>query len=101
MFCFLVWNLIRKNSTKLFNFKIGRTAVISDLGLAKPLAESAGTFCGTEGYMAPEIGKSPYGTAVDIYALGAMMLCDLLPACGQMKPVDKLKEVASCPIEFY
>jgi len=45
---------------------------ITDFGLAKSMGDSdeAKSVCGSYGYVAPEIGRSKYTTAVDLYSLG-------------------------------
>lgn len=60
---------LKKISNNSYICKIG------DFGLARPIGneENAGTNCGTEIYMAPEIlsGK-PYGKQADVWSLGVL-----------------------------
>lgn len=58
--------------TNLFLTKNG-TLKIGDFGCSTKVGDEDNqrlSFCGTEPYIAPEIGKEAYGTAVDIYAIG-------------------------------
>lgn len=47
---------------------------LGDMGLAKPIDQITGTFCGTILYMAPEVLLSkPYGPSADMFSVGIMM----------------------------
>ena len=50
--------------------------IIGDFGFAKLLKEgkACSKFCGTKGYMAPEIlARQPYSFPVDIWSFGVML----------------------------
>ena len=77
--------------------------VVADFGLASvanPL-----TVCGTEGYMAPEILRNreeqhpiPYTNAVDIYALGVLLLYSLgveLPPGPTLQEQNNIRHIGS------
>lgn len=80
---------------------------LGDFGLAKALGNSANfakTFCGTPGFMPPELIKNePYSYAADIWALGCVMyeiLSFSLPFSGTTFPEIMKRIVTDKPIDL-
>ncbi|CAG9321517.1 unnamed protein product [Blepharisma stoltei] len=73
-------NILLTSDTKISDFKL------IDFGFSEILQDKSTAYCGTPGYMAPEILKNiPYGLKVDIFSAGIilyMILSNQAPFCG-------------------
>lgn len=76
---------------------------IADFGLARRCDDSAHTFCGTKGYLAPEIiealrtgGRSSYGASVDMWGAGVLLFILLTgahPFCHGEQDDDSYRRI--------
>ena len=97
---------LKPENLLLFSDKNDTDIKIADFGLAKRVRDLSGNdaACGTPGYVAPEIllGK-PYGTEVDIWAIGVIMyiLIAGYPPFYHDDQKKLFKLIKSCRYDFH